>query len=123
MKKFITLFFVVFCANIIWAAKESIIIEPLIHGGKSTTIYRSGSPALPLIVSLMKALKLVIPDVMDNYEYVSKLLELSLDYGLNVNHQNVDGDTLIHFLLNIDSFVSRGGSFIISLSNFSKEEL
>ncbi len=29
MKKFITLFFVVFCANIIWAAKESIIIEYL----------------------------------------------------------------------------------------------
>ena len=33
--------------------KEKIVIEPLIHGGKSTTIYRSGTPALPLIVSLM----------------------------------------------------------------------
>ena len=38
--------------------RENISIEPLIHGGKSTTVYRSGTPALPLIVSLMKALKL-----------------------------------------------------------------
>ena len=27
--------------------KDNIVIEPLIHGGKSTTIYRSGTPALP----------------------------------------------------------------------------
>ena len=32
--------------------KPNIEIEPLIHGGKSTTKYRSGTPALPLIVSL-----------------------------------------------------------------------
>ena len=36
--------------------KENIDLIPLIHGGKSTTIYRSGTPALPLIVSLSKAL-------------------------------------------------------------------
>ena len=59
--------------------RESINIEPLIHGGKSTTVYRSGTPALPLIVSLMKALKLVIPNVMDNYEYVSKLNKKVID--------------------------------------------
>ena len=27
--------------------KENIVIEPLIHGGKSTTIYRRGTPPLP----------------------------------------------------------------------------
>ena len=31
--------------------KEGIELEPLIHGGKSTTNYRSGTPALPLIIS------------------------------------------------------------------------
>ena len=30
--------------------KDKIMLEPLIHGGKSTTIFRSGTPALPLIV-------------------------------------------------------------------------
>ena len=37
---------------------SNIVIDPLIHGGKSTTNYRSGTPALPLIVSLSKALRL-----------------------------------------------------------------
>lgn len=53
--------------------KENINIEPLIHGGKSTTVFRSGTPALPLIVSLMKALKLILPNVNDNYLYIGKL--------------------------------------------------
>lgn len=34
--------------------KENISLEPLIHGGKSTTIYRSGTPAISLITSLAK---------------------------------------------------------------------
>ena len=59
--------------------KENIVIEPLIHGGKSSTVYRSGTPALPLIVSLMKALKLIIPKVDENYEYVSKLNKKIVD--------------------------------------------
>ena len=53
--------------------KENIVIEPLIHGGKSTTVFRSGTPALPLIVSLMKAFKLTLVDLDGKYEYVGKL--------------------------------------------------
>ena len=48
-------------------------ILPLIHGGKSTTIYRSGTPALPLIVSTMKAIELVYADMDKNYSYVEDL--------------------------------------------------
>ena len=53
--------------------KENIDIEPLIHGGKSTTIYRSGTPPLPLIASLAKALEIVSQDIDKHYEYVSML--------------------------------------------------
>lgn len=53
--------------------KDNIVIDNLIHGGKSTTVYRSGTPALPLICSLMKALELIIPKVEDNYKYVEEL--------------------------------------------------
>ena len=53
--------------------RDNIVIDNLIHGGKSTTDFRSGTPALPLICSLMKALELVIPNVDSNYEYVSKI--------------------------------------------------
>ena len=53
--------------------KENIQILPLIHGGKSTTAFRSGTPALPLIVSLMKAMELIVPNVDDNLRYIAKL--------------------------------------------------
>ena len=53
--------------------KENVVFEPLIHGGKSTTSFRSGTPALPLIVSLMKAMELIVPDVDKNLKYISKL--------------------------------------------------
>lgn len=39
--------------------EKNIVIEPLYHGGKSTTIYRSGTPPLPFIVALSKYIKLM----------------------------------------------------------------
>ena len=36
---------------------KSIVINPLIYGGKSTTVYRSGTPNLPFIVCFSKLLK------------------------------------------------------------------
>ena len=53
--------------------KENVGIIPLIHGGKSTTSFRSGTPALPLIVSLMKAMELIVPNIDKNLEYIAKL--------------------------------------------------
>ena len=52
--------------------KDKIKLEPLIHGGKSTTIYRSGTPALPLIVSLSKALRLALTDLNNNIKIVNQ---------------------------------------------------
>jgi len=37
---------------------KNILLEPIIHGGKSTTVYRSGTPALPFIVAFSKLVKL-----------------------------------------------------------------
>lgn len=52
--------------------RKNIVIEPLIHGGKSTTKYRSGTPALPLIVSLSKALRIAYADLDDKKMVVQK---------------------------------------------------
>lgn len=41
------------------AKKNNIVIEPIIHGGKSSTIYRSGTPALALIVAFSKNIRLL----------------------------------------------------------------
>ena len=67
--------------------KEKIMIEPLIHGGKSTTIFRSGTPQLPLIVSLSKALRLSLENLDDKIEKV-KLLNTYLKEKLNT-YENV----------------------------------
>lgn len=53
--------------------KDKIVIEPLIHGGKSTTIYRSGTPMPALIVSLAKALRLALENLDEKYNKVLKL--------------------------------------------------
>lgn len=53
--------------------KKNVSITPLIRGGKSTTSFRSGTPALELIVSLSKALRLALEDIDKKYDYVSGL--------------------------------------------------
>jgi len=55
--------------------KSNIDIEPLIHGGKSTTKYRSGTPAPALIASLAKALRLMYEDFDKKYNHVKEMNE------------------------------------------------
>ena len=104
--------------------KDNIVIDNLIHGGKSTTIYRSGTPALPLICSLMKSLELVIPNIDKNYEYVSLLsnkikdnlkkydnihinsTENSIPYIINFSVIGVKPETFIHTMEEEDIYLS-----------------
>ena len=104
--------------------KDNIVIDNLIHGGKSTTIYRSGTPALPLICSLMKALELVNPNIDKNYEYVSSLsrkikdnlkkydnihinsTENSIPYIINFSVIGVKPETFIHTMEEEDIYLS-----------------
>ena len=53
--------------------KESIILEPLIHGGLSTTTFRSGTPMLALAAATEKALTLSMDQLEIRYNYVKQL--------------------------------------------------
>ena len=104
--------------------KESINIEPIIHGGKSTTIYRSGTPATPLIASISKALRLVCTDIDKHYEYVKDInryvrdelgkYELvkvnspddALPYILNISVLGVKPEVLLHSLEEDEIYIS-----------------
>lgn len=104
--------------------KEKISLEPLIHGGKSTTVYRSGTPALPLIVSLSKALRLSTSDIKDNYQQVLKLnnflrKELAnypnitinsnihcIPHILNISIKGIKPETFLHALEEFDIYIS-----------------
>ena len=104
--------------------KENIVIEPLIHGGKSTTVYRSGTPAISLIASISKALRLVMENIDSNYNYVEKLNKYlkeklannkyininsnnySSPYILNISISNIKPETMQHALEEEDIYIS-----------------
>jgi len=54
----------------------SLDLEPIIHGGKSFSHYRSGTMPTPLIVSLGKALDIAISNQKKNQEKISKVYDL-----------------------------------------------
>ena len=53
--------------------RKDLVIEPQIHGGASTTLYRSGTPALALAVSTEKALELALTNQAQRMETVREL--------------------------------------------------
>ena len=53
--------------------KKDIVLEPLINGGASTSLYRSGTPVIGQICALEKALELTFDNFDESYKYVSKL--------------------------------------------------
>lgn len=58
---------------------NNIKIMPLIHGGKSTTIFRSGTPVTANASSTSVALELAVEDLSNRYEYVSSLKKYLID--------------------------------------------
>lgn len=104
--------------------RNGIEIEPLIHGGKSTTIYRSGTPALGLIVSFAKALRLIYQDfdcqykkVKDLHQYLVDALEniedvvinsndCSLPHIVNISIVGVKPEVMLHALEEEDIYIS-----------------
>ena len=103
---------------------KNIVLDPLIHGGKSTTIYRSGTPALPLIVSTMKAIELIIPNIDNYYSHVEKLNKIIIDrlknnsdihinstnqsipHIINLSLKNIKPETFIHALDEKEVYIS-----------------
>lgn len=104
--------------------KEKIELTPLIHGGKSTTIYRSGTPCLPLIVSISKSLRLALTNIETKQEYVKKLNnylkeqlnnydkvvinsnEYSIPHILNISVLGVKPETFQHALESREVYIS-----------------
>ena len=117
--------------------KDKIVIEPLIHGGKSTTIYRSGTPVPALIVSLAKALRLALDSLEKKYNKILEsnnyLKEKLLTYDkvrinsndkciphiLNLSILGVKPEVMLHALESDDIFISTQSA--CSLTNTSSK--
>lgn len=116
--------------------KEKIIIEPIIHGGKSVTNYRSGTPTLELIVSMAKALRLIYNNIDNKYNYVKELNDDlrnffnkyekvninspidAIPHILNISLIGVKPETLLHALERDDIYISTKSA--CSTSDISK---
>ncbi len=104
--------------------KDNIILEPLIHGGKSQSIYRAGTPPLGLIVSTSRALKLILSDLDINISFVKELNtklidrlkkiqeviinsnEKSIPHIINISVPGIKPETLLHALEEDEIYIS-----------------
>ena len=80
-------------------------ILPLIHGGKSTTIYRSGTPVTANVVALNTALDIAFKNLFDRYDYIfglNKFLkdELSVFSKVIINSPKKSIPNIINISLN-----------------------
>ena len=55
--------------------KKNVSLVPIINGGKSTTIYRSGTPVTAMVVALDKALEIAYKNMKERYSYIKSLNE------------------------------------------------
>lgn len=104
--------------------KENVLLEPLIHGGISTTEFRSGTPSLNMIAAAEKALSLACESLEDRYNYVKSInlkvrnelnkyknvrvnsTEYSVPYILNISINKVNTEKFKAALEEFDIFVS-----------------
>ncbi len=126
--------------------KRKIELTPLIHGGKSQTIYRSGTPCVALYASLAKALRLVLTDFDKKYNYVKELNEYLKDklkkidgviinsnancvyHIVNLSVLEIKPETMLHALASKDIYISTktacsdDSSLSLSVLEFTKNK-
>lgn len=82
--------------------KENIKLIPQIDGGASTTKYRSGTPALELIVSLETALSLAYKDFDEKLKYIEEISSNLKDFlksypDIKINNTSKSINQIINF--------------------------
>ena len=104
--------------------KDDIKLSPIIFGGKSQTVYRSGTPTLALDVSLAKALRITFDNYNNRYNkvvelnkyLVEKLSDIegihinSNDYSvphiINISIPSIKPETMLHALEQDEIYIS-----------------
>lgn len=104
--------------------KKNVSLKPLIEGGKSTTLFRSGTPVVGEIAAVSKALSLAISMQSERYDYVKRLNDIirehlsgyeniyinstknSLPFTLNFSIKNVKALKFAKMLEDRDVYIS-----------------
>lgn len=126
--------------------KEDILIEPMILGGKSASLFRSGTPSQELICSFAKALELVNTNFSDKVSLVDKHNERlriflskfsqivinstskSVSHVLNFSTLGIDSEKILQALSEKNIFISTKSACSsdnpqsLSILNLTKDE-
>lgn len=99
--------------------KDNIRITPLVHGGKSTSIYRSGTPQTGLIVSSSVAIEEAFNDLDKKYKKVKELNDYLKDNIKDIVTINSNEYSIPHVL----NFSIKNKNSEDTLQYFSKNEV
>lgn len=95
--------------------RENIEITPLIWGLTDNAPYRGGTPALPLIVSFAKGVRIALDNLDENIEKVSKLNKRLLEGLKDINvHINSNSECIPH-ILNLSLIKIKSETFVRAL--------
>ena len=104
--------------------KKNVGLKPLIDGGKSTTIFRSGTPIVASVVAFDKALEIALSELDNRFAYVSELHDKfisrlnrysnivfnspidSIPYTINFSVKGISSYDLVECLSSHDVYVS-----------------
>jgi Cysteine sulfinate desulfinase/cysteine desulfurase and related enzymes len=82
--------------------REELIIPPLINGGASTTIFRSGTPATALADSILSALEIYLSDIESRYLYVDSLKLDLIEFFKNFENIRINSpETAFAYVINL----------------------
>ena len=99
--------------------KKSLIIEPIIHGGSGTTIYRSGTPTLALNAAAETALSEALKNRQLHYEQVRKFNDSLREKLCQYPEVTINSPTnAVPHILNLSVDGIRGTAFRQKLSEY-----
>jgi len=92
--------------------KGKVVLEPLFHGGTSTTIYRSGTPALALAAAMDKALEIALMHLPERCDAVKRMNEDLCKFLVSFNKVRINSTACsVPHIINLSVQGVRGGKF------------
>jgi len=90
------------------AKREGVVLEPIIHGGSSLSIYRGGTPVLSLAVAAYAALEIAVAEMATRLDIVRELR----DYVLHA----INDENLMRCGIRINTPIENASPYILNLS-------
>lgn len=95
--------------------KKKTELRPIINGGRSTTVYRSGTPNLPSIVALSKSIEIALSKKDERYKYIEKINKEVKDFLSS--YKEVEINSTSNSIIHIINFSING----VNSNDFSKK--